>query len=489
MDSARKPASEAFLIRAFKIGSQVFADFVLGGLGYFNNTGVPPLAVLGLILGFVRLNKKLRKSKIVFIMYWIGIVMSMDFVVALIYAANASYGKSIVIILGIIYVVLLAVKKAFKWPDFMTAVQLLIVPVILLGFVIKSGEIWNPANRCNMIDSVPGVRIINSGEYNFNKIPHTAIPRFFIPRPSRGDILVCDHIYVYEKNIQVKQAINRLDTRTGMMTVWLDRGNVLAIREEPKTGIIYAIVQKNYRSRTAPNVQLITFSPEGKILRRKDFGLNRNTFYGASITILPDKLYITIESNFYAYHRKDGRIEKFNISGNTGTPVYRTAWVKPYLYGTSSVSPLIGRLFGSRHLLKFNLETRNLEGWISDYPVGIFDIEKRPGRAQLAASRNFPSGGWLLDYNLKKIKKLVIPPGVREIEFSKNGKYLFATGFFTGKFYVIDPDANKLIAEVFTGYGSRGMAVSDDGYVIIGANCGVVGVDVDKFLRGRKAKK
>ncbi|MFA6449766.1 MAG: hypothetical protein WCX65_09875 [bacterium] len=489
MDDLQRPVSGHFIVRAFKILSQVFSDFILGGLGYFNNTGVPPLALLGLIIGIIRLNRRLRKSKLVFIMYWIGIILSLDFIFALAYGAAASYGIIVIIILALLYLALLIIRRIWKWPSFMTRLQLFVVPVVLLGVIIKSGELWNPANRCSQINSVPGVRLLTDRKYNFTQVPHTAIPRFFVPRPKRNDILVCDHVYVYEKDILVKQSINRLDLKTGALTNWFKRGNVLDIKEDPDSGFIYAVVQKNFRDPKAPNVELIKFSPDGAVLDRKNLGLSRNTFYGASITILPDKLFITVESNFFSYLKKDGKLEKFDIIGNIGTPIYRTEWVKPYLFGTTSVTPLFGRFLGSRHLLKMNLDTKILEDWLSDYPVGIFDVERRPGKDQLAASRNLTSGAWLMDFNLNKIKKLVVPAGVREIEFSKDGKYLFATGFFDGTFYVIDPDKNKILAEVFIGNGSRGMTVSDDGTVIVGASCGVVGVDVGKFLKGRRTNQ
>jgi hypothetical protein len=484
MDKFWKRFSEGFPVKAFKIISQVFSDFLLGGLGYFNNTGVPPLAVLGLIIGILRLNRRFRKSKIIFYLYWLGIVLSLDFICALGYAAEASYGMRPIYLMTGIYAALFLVKKIWKWPSFMTPIQLLIVPVCILGLVIKSGEIWNPVNKCSHINRVTGLKILNDPKYNFTQISHTAIPRFFVPRPERGDMLVCDHVYIYENDIFVKNAINRLDLKTGLMTPWYRRGNVLAIKEEPETKLIYAIIQKNFRDAKAPNVEFIKFSPEGTVLSRKDLHLSRNTFYGASITLLPEKIFLTVESNFLMYNKRNGSVEKFSVSGNIGTPVYRTAWADPNLFGAFSVTPLFGRFLKSRHLMKINLETRSVDTWMKDYPVGIFDVERRPGKDQLAASRNFPAGGWLLDFNLNKLKKLVVPPGVREIEFSNDGKYLYAVSFFTGMFYVIDVDKNKLVAETFVGNGSRGMAVASDGKVVVGASCGVVGVDVDIFLKG-----
>ncbi|HPI75658.1 MAG TPA: hypothetical protein PLK80_02925, partial [bacterium] len=196
-------------------------------------------------------------------------------------------------------------------------------------------------------------------------------------------------------------------------------------------------------------------------------------------------VFITVESNYYEYDKKSRALEKLNIAGNAGTPVYRTAWSEPYLFGTFSVSPLFGKLFGSRHLLRVNTETRSTEMWAQDYPVGMFDVEIRQGKRQIAASRNYPEGAWLLDFDLNKLVKLVMPAGVREIEFSKDGKYLLGTSFFKGKFHVIDVESNKLVAETFIGYGSRGMTVDSDGNAVIGASCGVVGINLDEFLKGK----
>jgi hypothetical protein len=478
-------ADEGFFSKAFKISSQVVSDFLLGGIGYFNNTGLPPLALMGLILGVLRLNPRRRKSKIVFILYWIGLILSIDFIYAVGYGLNASFGSSVAVTLASVYVALLIFRKIWKWPMFLTATQLLVVPVCLLALAVKSGEIRNPEHRCESISEVRGAKVLNHERYNFTDVPHTAIPRFFVPRPDRGDLLVCAHVYVHEESVLVKNAINRLDLKTGKMTEWHKRGNVLAIREESDTGIIYAVMQRNFRERGAPNVEFIVFSPEGDILNRMGMGLKRNTFYGAGVTIMPEKVFITVESNYYEYDKKSRAIEKLNIAGNAGTPVYRTAWSEPYLFGTFSVSPLFGKLFGSRHLLRVNAETRSTEMWAQDYPVGMFDVEIRPGKRQIAASRNYPEGAWLLDFDLNKLVKLVMPAGVREIEFSKDGRYLLGTSFFNGKFHVIDVEANKLVAETFVGYGSRGMAVDSDGNAVIGASCGVVGINLDEFLKGQ----
>ncbi len=472
--------------KAFRICSQLCADFLLGGLGYFNNTAIPPLALIALIVGIIRLNARLRRARAVVILYWIGLVLSFDFIAVMAYAATASFGWVAPAAILTPYIVLLAVRKLTRWPSYMTSLQLLVVPVCILGLFLKGGELFNHSDTCGSIDSVPGARILNDKKYNFTEKPHTAIPRFFIPRPGRNDILVCDHVYVYEKGILVKNAINRLDTRTGAMTPWLARGNVLAIMEQAYTGYIFAVVQRNFKAPAAPNVELIKFGPDGKILDRIDLGLKRNTFYGASISEIPGKLLITVEANFFHYSLEDGGIERFTVPTKGLFSIYRVEWHDPFLYTTFSVSPLFTAVFGAKHLLKISVPTREVVDWMIDYPSGIYDVEKRPGRDQLGASRNCPPGAWLLDFDMNKIRKLVMPPGVREIEFSRDGKYLFGTGLLTGKLFAVDVERNRLAGEMFVGYGSRGMTVSPDGDVIIGSSCGVVGVDPDEFLGKRR---
>ena len=83
-------------------------------------------------------------------------------------------------------------------------------------------------------------------------------------------------------------------------------------------------------------------------------------------------------------------------------------------------------------------------------------------------------------------KKLKIPAGVREIEFTEDGKYLFAVGFFDGMLYVIDTDENRILKKIFVGYESRGISRQEDGNMLVGSSCGVVEIDTGKLLKGIK---
>jgi hypothetical protein len=479
---------KGFIINAAIISSQVFSDFLIGGLGYFNNTGIPALALIGLLLGLIRLNKRIRKKWYVFVFYWFGIILTLDFVYILVATGADCFGKRFPLFIIFIYISILYLRGFRRLLYFMTPIQIVAIPIILIGVTLKWGELWNPQSACLAINNQPGVKILSGSQYDFTKLPHTAIPRFFVPRPERGDVLVCDHVYVHEENVIVKNAINRLDVRTGRLTPWLKKGEVIAIRRDEAAEDIYAVVQKNYYDPAAPTVEFMRFDPEGKILDRKSFGFSRGSFYGASIIIRPANVIVNVESNFFVYDKAKRSLRQFKIADAVRAPVYRSAWMDPYYYGVFATTYLFSKLFGSHHAVKINMNTKTLEASCSEDPFGFIDIARWPGRNLMAASHFLERDGWLLDGDLRKVRKIKIPPGVREIEFSNDGRYLIAAGFIGGKFYAIDPVKNEIVGSGNVGNGSRGLTISPDGTVLIGSSCGVVAIRLDEFLRsGRDA--
>ena len=164
--------------------------------------------------------------------------------------------------------------------------------------------------------------------------------------------------------------------------------------------------------------------------------------------------------------------------------MYKSIFTGRRLIGVFSASPLMFAVTGSKSILKINLKTRKLEKTYWGNPFGHYDIARLPGADLFAADRFLLPGGVLMDFNLKKVKDIAIPRGVREIEFTRDGGSLLATGFFDGFLYFIDPiRGNRILKKIFVGKGGRELLVTDDGKAFVGTACGIVEVDLEHIRK------
>lgn len=469
------------LVGWYIVAAQVAADTILLGfaLGFeFHRLFFP----VGAAIGALRLNKAVRRNKLTLIVYWLLILITLDFVVSLWYSALR--GKNpvyIPIIIGI-YAAFLAARTFFKVFAYLTPIQLFIVPIVVtsLAMVVNFSQ-----PSCLLVDNQPGVSVIAGTQY---ELAHHEIPRFFISRPEKGDMLICNHTGHFEERRIHSYAINRLDVKTGKLTPWRKKGEVMGIARDEAAGRIYALLRKNHSDAETPNMSFNVFDDSGRLLETHSLGLSRNTYYIGTVENGGDFVVAMVENNYYLYEKGSRRFRRLAFK-NGAKPMYAATLDGKNLYTCHTTNLLLMMLSGMPHANKFNLETntreRKFNGLFDGNLAGFYSIVPWPGRDLFALSQAWIEGGMILNKNLMFVKKIKVPRGVREIEFTADGKFLVMAGFFDGKAYFLEPLSNRIVADVYIGAESRGILRRKDGKIVLGTACGVVVMDPETILKNK----
>lgn len=485
--SGRNTAAAEFIGRAFPVCCLLGADTVMLGFG----AGISFLReffVVAFLIGALRLRiagrKRTALSTLLAIAYAMLYAMSVDFYIPL---AMALYSKSpwLFAVPAALFAALLAARRFYGLLSFMSPWQLFAFPLAVSMPLLVVGGSNTP---CGGVNERPGLRVLMHTGYELKR--HD-IPRFFIHRPGHNDILVCNHTGSYREGVLSSFAVNRLDLDKGFLMAWLPRGEALGVAMDEKDGVVYALLRRNYVDVKAPNVSLVKISPDGKILDSDSLGLKRNTWYIGLVEDAGDHVLAVVEGNYYFYEKKTGRLRRAELVGGS-KPIYSGLVHAEKLYASHATNPAMMFLSGSNHAMRIDLKTLRIErrfhGLRLFNPLGYYNVVKRPGRDEFVFGEPFTSGGVMLNGDLKLKKKMRLPPGVREIEFTKDGRYLLAIGHFNGMLYVIDPDTDEILKREFVGRESRGVMRLDDGRFVVGSSCGTVLVDSEKFLAGVKGK-
>ncbi|MEW5946230.1 MAG: hypothetical protein AB1742_08535 [bacterium] len=461
------------LQNALTISLQLLCDLFLVGFGLGNDFGFRPLGSIGIAVALLRLDPRIRKSPLIFTVYWLGTILTLD--VSLLLVFGSLYYRAVSVPAA--FLLLLLIRAKTGWFRFLTPVQLTAPPIVIAFVFVLFAERWCPDSRCAAINDQPGCRTL-TGSGHVNSLSPSSIPLFMVERPERGDVLFSNRQEAPRMgNRLFENAILRLDAATGAVTPWFAKGEVIALARDENGGEIYAIIQKNFKDENAPNVELVRFDADGAVADRESLNLPRATYTLGIIVVLDRTVIAVVEPEFYVYDKRAREIKHVRIAGKGNSPVYKTVWTPPYLTGVFCASPLLMPVVGMRQIMKIDMREMRLEKAYRDNLFGYYDVALAPGRKRLVASRFLLPGGIMMDFDLKKVGNVPLPQGTREIEFTKDGKYLLSTGFFDGMLYFMDSERFDIVKKVFVGKAARVLTISASGRILVGSGCGVVEVD------------
>ncbi|MFH1537672.1 MAG: hypothetical protein ABIH66_01850 [bacterium] len=412
-----------------------------------------------------------------FFVYWALVLITLDNFVLLAFTALYSMGFFLFSIPFIAYLLVLWFRKTRGFFYFLTPIQLTVTMIFILG-VILSGQKHYMMRTGTELNS--NVKVI-SGERL------AGVPRLIIDRPEHGDVLTATWSSYGVKDVPgdyIECSICGIDRKSGKTAVWVKEGRVRALVEDPADGDIYAIAGKIKSDPAAPGSPWMTFnrfSKDGKLKSRISMGLPRSTYYVYNLLIREDDVIAIVENYWYKYDKRSDKLSRTKLNMKRERIVYFTAPHGDVLIATFA-SSLLGMIAsGGNALMKINLKYMTVQNAIWGRAFGYYQIKRIPGSAKYVANSPWVKNGHLINENLKILKTIKIPPGVREIEVSADGKWLFAGGFFTGLVYFIDIKNNEIVNQVYVGKNIRGLHYTKTNNLLAGSNYGLVEVDLEKF--------
>lgn len=437
----------------------------------------PPTAVL-LIPGMfalivLRRFPRFKKSFILNAAFFIFTIFTIDVIVLM---QDAFYGWNpwLMAAAPLAYVAALRFRKhrLLQWDR----VQALIVPLVITAMITIIGDSPQSPDACKRIPSSPGVRLIH-------EFPTKTRVRFVLQLKGTKNLLVS-----FRKGFMVPQpnytprTLELINPATGETKSWLSRGEVIGLYQRADTSEIYAVLIEPMpdKSRGESYLDLVIFAPSGRVLRRVPMPNARSDYYIANVFPQGNKFIIFVEGNIYTFDPAANKIELARFYKDF-TPYYMLQSGND-LIGVVCKSPLI-MFTAPAALMKFDLRTLTLTGKRYGGPFGYYEVRELDSSGTFAASTVWGGGGLLFDKNLRAIKKLHIPRGVRNFGIDPSGKYLFAPNSFSGMMQILDTRSNHLLkAEYFVGKGARSLNDTADGKIIIGNSCGLVEIDPKRIV-------
>lgn len=458
-------------------GLRFFSDFILTftGLALLRQLFLPA-AIISTSVSLLRFNRSALRSKPMFVIYWILIILTLDTASLISFLAVYSMSAFYLAIPATAYAAILILRRKTRFLHYMTPTQLLLLPIFLSGIMTVLPSLIS-IKTCEQSAHQPGVRMITKDYYK-------NIPLFIIDRPDRGDLVIADKINAFLRTTGIKTSIMSVDRSTGKKKIWLSRGQPLCMAEDPAAGDIFAIIAEppaRDSKKLLPPVSLLRYSPDGVLKHSADLMLPRSTYYIANLVFTGGRVLAVVEDEWRLYDKTSGRVIKSDTKKATrGSPVYFTAAHDDTLIATFTSGYLfLSLITGRRNMMKIDLKELRLKKAVSGSLFGFYDVKHIPGTDHFVAGHAWLHGGVIVDSNLNVVKKIRIPSGTRNIAVSDDGRTLFTGGYFDGYLYSMDLEKNKITGKIYVGKNIRGMSYTRRGTVLVGCDCGLVEVDAE----------
>jgi hypothetical protein len=308
-------------------------------------------------------------------------------------------------------------------------------------------------------------------------------PRFLVPRPSKGDMLV-----VYREPDWFESKVDRLDLASGELSP-LDLPEhsecIGAYHDERRDLVLLVIVEKSSALNpiTYPK-KLLVLNAELSPIRKLDFPEIDYCDYNAYMFESEGRVVIQGESTFFfdldtfELTRDDVRSKGSRqclVFAEMGfARIHETQYVvsgggQPGLY--SLVLALMPGA-GAACLLDTHLGLLHV---YREAPVpGAWDAAYDPTRDELLLSTMWRDEVIFVDAkDLREKRRFRVGPCVRPVAVDGPRGIGYAHECFTGDIVWFDVDSGKELGRAFVGENARTILLGDPGEVIIGTECGV----------------